>query len=66
MLITARGETDKLKFHFTGGALHKEIFYFKRAKSGKFKGKEWEEIVRPVLIKWGGFVENYAERTEDL
>ncbi|KDQ12363.1 hypothetical protein BOTBODRAFT_113261 [Botryobasidium botryosum FD-172 SS1] len=40
------------------GAVHKEIFTFSRIKAGKLKGKEWESIVRPVIEKWGGFVEN--------
>jgi len=26
---------------------------------GRYKGKEWEEIVKPVVEKWGGFVEAY-------
>ncbi|KAI0781356.1 hypothetical protein BD413DRAFT_463208 [Trametes elegans] len=43
----------------TGGTVHKEIFTFRRAK-GRYKGKEWEEIVRPVIEKWGGFVEAYV------
>ena len=44
-----------------GGAVHKEIFSFPRAKKGQFKGKEWEEIVKPVIAKWGLFVETYYE-----
>ena len=24
------------------------------------EGKEWEEIVKPVIEKWGGFVEAYV------
>ncbi|KAI0637404.1 hypothetical protein C8Q77DRAFT_1050633 [Trametes polyzona] len=40
------------------GAVHKEIFTLPRA-TGRYKGKEWEEIVRPVIEKWGGFVEMY-------
>ncbi|KAM5542621.1 hypothetical protein V8D89_003582 [Ganoderma adspersum] len=43
------------------GAVHKEIFSFPRAKKGQFKGKEWEEIVKPVIAKWGLFVETYYE-----
>ncbi|KAI0654783.1 hypothetical protein C8Q70DRAFT_1025302 [Cubamyces menziesii] len=41
------------------GAVHKEIFTFPRA-TGRYEGKEWEEIVRPVIEKWGGFVEAYV------
>jgi hypothetical protein len=26
---------------------------------GRYKGKEWEKIVKPVVEKWGGFVEAY-------
>ncbi|KAI0747627.1 hypothetical protein C8Q80DRAFT_1167804 [Daedaleopsis nitida] len=40
-------------------AVHKEIFSFPRAK-GRYKGKEWEEIVKPVIEKWGGFVAAYV------
>ncbi|KAI8999026.1 hypothetical protein BD414DRAFT_408075 [Trametes punicea] len=40
------------------GAMHREIFTFPRA-TGRYEGKEWEEIVRPVIEKWGGFVEAY-------
>ncbi|KAI0713467.1 hypothetical protein C8Q76DRAFT_620845 [Earliella scabrosa] len=39
--------------------VHREIFSFPRGK-GRYKGKEWEEIVRPVIEKWGGFVEAYV------
>ncbi|KAI0329850.1 hypothetical protein GY45DRAFT_1251984 [Cubamyces sp. BRFM 1775] len=41
------------------GAVHKEIFTFPRA-TGRYEGKEWDEIVRPVIEKWGGFVEAYV------
>ncbi|KAI0350219.1 hypothetical protein OH77DRAFT_1413411 [Trametes cingulata] len=40
------------------GVMHKEIFTFPRA-TGRYKGKEWDDIVRPVIEKWGGFVETY-------
>ncbi|EJU05859.1 hypothetical protein DACRYDRAFT_113884, partial [Dacryopinax primogenitus] len=39
------------------GKLHREIFTFDRVGSGRAKGREWEEIVRPVIDKWGRFVE---------
>ena len=42
-----------------GKQVHKEIFSFPRA-NGRYKGKEWEEIVKPVIEKWGGFVEAYV------
>ena len=41
--------------------MHKEIFSFLRAKKGEFKGREWEGIVKPVIEKWGLFVETYYE-----
>ncbi|GLB35062.1 putative T5orf172 domain containing protein [Lyophyllum shimeji] len=37
-------------------SLHKEIFEFKRLR-GRRKGKEWELIVQPVILKWGAFVD---------
>ncbi|KDQ31728.1 hypothetical protein PLEOSDRAFT_1110929 [Pleurotus ostreatus PC15] len=42
------------------GQLHKEIFEFKRVKKGRYKNKEWELIVKPVIEKWGAFVESYV------
>ena len=42
-----------------GSTKHKEIFSFERATKGRYKGKEWESIVKPVIEKWGGFVEVY-------
>ncbi|CDO68862.1 hypothetical protein BN946_scf185000.g5 [Trametes cinnabarina] len=41
------------------GTVHKEIFTFPRA-TGRYKGREWQDIVRPVIEKWGGFVEAYV------
>ncbi|KAI0261049.1 hypothetical protein BC834DRAFT_897807 [Gloeopeniophorella convolvens] len=41
------------------GTKHQEIFSFKRPTKGRYKGKEWEVIVKPVIEKWGGFVEAY-------
>ncbi|KAI0303538.1 hypothetical protein B0F90DRAFT_1383962 [Multifurca ochricompacta] len=38
---------------------HKEIFSFERVMKGRYKGKEWESIVKPVIEKWGGFIEAY-------
>jgi hypothetical protein len=42
-----------------GNTKHQEIFSFERVAEGRYKGKEWEEIVKPVIEKWGGFVEGY-------
>lgn len=45
-----------------GGTTHKEIFTFKQAKKGKFKEKEWELIVEPIVQKWGEYVNKYPGR----
>jgi hypothetical protein len=42
---------------FTGGKVHKEIFTFTRFSTGPHRGKEWEKVIRPVIEKWGGYVE---------
>ncbi|KDR81500.1 hypothetical protein GALMADRAFT_239483 [Galerina marginata CBS 339.88] len=42
------------------GSVHKEIFEFRRWKRGKNKGKEWEVLVKPVVERWGKFVELYV------
>jgi len=42
-----------------GGTTHKEIFTFRKVKKGKFKGKEWESIVQPIIQKWGEYVNKY-------
>ncbi|KAF8894506.1 hypothetical protein BD779DRAFT_1501481 [Infundibulicybe gibba] len=43
------------------GAVHKEIFEFQRmGKGGKSDGKEWESIVKPVVEKWGAFVDHFV------
>ncbi|KAJ7739647.1 hypothetical protein DFH07DRAFT_905551 [Mycena maculata] len=42
------------------GSQHKEIFTFTRVKKGPYKGKEWEGIVKPVVERWGRFVEEYV------
>ena len=41
--VSDRGKTR------LGGAVHKEIFSFPRAKTGPYKVKEWEKIVKPVI-----------------
>ena len=42
-----------------GNTKHQEIFSFERVTEGRYEGKEWEDIVKPVIEKWGGFVEAY-------
>ncbi|XP_006458443.1 hypothetical protein AGABI2DRAFT_134173 [Agaricus bisporus var. bisporus H97] len=42
------------------GARHNEIFEFKRWEKGANQGKEWERIVKPVIERWGKFVELYV------
>ncbi|KAJ7632144.1 hypothetical protein FB45DRAFT_911638 [Roridomyces roridus] len=42
------------------GKQHKEIFTFTRVKKGPYKGKEWESIVKPVVDRWGQFVEEHV------
>jgi hypothetical protein len=39
-----------------GGKVHKEIFTFAKA-TGKNKGKEWDNVVKPIIEKWGNFAE---------
>lgn len=39
--------------------MHKEIFEFKRWEKGEYEGKEWEEIVKRVVERWGRFVDIY-------
>ncbi|KAF8744547.1 hypothetical protein RHS02_02354, partial [Rhizoctonia solani] len=42
------------------GAVHKEIFTLGRVTSGKMKGREWEDVVQPIIEKWGKFVTEYV------
>ncbi|ETW85413.1 hypothetical protein HETIRDRAFT_311200 [Heterobasidion irregulare TC 32-1] len=42
------------------GRVHKEIFSFARAQDGPYKRKEWDLIVKPVIEKWGSFVEQFV------
>ncbi|EKM55964.1 uncharacterized protein PHACADRAFT_256946 [Phanerochaete carnosa HHB-10118-sp] len=44
------------------GKMHKEIFTFSRITNGKRKGREYETIVKPVVEKWGRYVEKYVDR----
>ena len=46
---------------YAGGKTHKEIFTFKRFGAGKNKGREYEAIVKPVVEKWGRYVEKYLD-----
>ncbi|KAI6022285.1 hypothetical protein BKA83DRAFT_4054608, partial [Pisolithus microcarpus] len=41
------------------GVVHREIFSFRRPNGGKYEGREWEGIVKPVIEKWGRFVKEY-------
>ncbi|KAG2114799.1 uncharacterized protein F5147DRAFT_822334 [Suillus discolor] len=41
------------------GTKHKEVFSFTRVKEGEFFGREWEDIVKPVIRKWGLFLKTY-------
>ncbi|KIJ63265.1 hypothetical protein HYDPIDRAFT_92498 [Hydnomerulius pinastri MD-312] len=41
------------------GKVHKEIFTFRLAEDGKYKGAEWQKLVKPVIERWGRFVEEY-------
>ncbi|KAH7889992.1 hypothetical protein F5I97DRAFT_1800626 [Phlebopus sp. FC_14] len=41
------------------GAVHREIFAFPRPEKGRYKGREWELIVKPVIDKWGKFIREY-------
>lgn len=37
--------------------MHKEIFTFTRVQKGKMKECEWNLIVKPVIERWGRFVD---------
>ncbi|KAI6137233.1 hypothetical protein F5141DRAFT_1079858 [Pisolithus sp. B1] len=41
------------------GTVHQEIFSFRRSNGGKYKGREWDGIVKPVIEKWGRFIKEY-------
>ena len=49
-----------LIFVCKGGAIHKEIFTFQRVQKGRYKNVEWEQLVQPVITKWGRFVADYV------
>jgi len=40
------------------GSMHKEIFEFERWKRGQ--GREWDDLVKPIIERWGKFVELYV------
>ncbi|KAF8520155.1 hypothetical protein BU17DRAFT_46876 [Hysterangium stoloniferum] len=42
------------------GQMHKEIFTFRRAEQGRYKNAEWERLVKPVILKWGGFIRDFV------
>ncbi|KAL5511904.1 hypothetical protein ACEPAH_5122 [Sanghuangporus vaninii] len=42
------------------GKFHKEIFPFTRPEDGPYREEEWEKLVKPVIEKWGWFVETLA------
>ncbi|KAH6918699.1 hypothetical protein BKA70DRAFT_1416678 [Coprinopsis sp. MPI-PUGE-AT-0042] len=42
------------------GSRHKEIFEFHRWTKGPNKNKEWEKIVKPIIERWGKFIELYV------
>ena len=33
--------------------MHREIFTLTRVDEGRYKGKEWDSIVKPIIEKWG-------------
>ncbi|KIJ60690.1 hypothetical protein HYDPIDRAFT_98280 [Hydnomerulius pinastri MD-312] len=41
------------------GKVHKEIFTFRLAEDGMYKGAEWQKLIKPVIERWGKFVEEY-------
>ncbi|KAI6036927.1 hypothetical protein PISMIDRAFT_685748 [Pisolithus microcarpus 441] len=41
------------------GVVHREVFSFRRPNGGKYEGREWDDIVKPVIEKWGRFVKEY-------
>ncbi|KAI0345197.1 hypothetical protein BDW22DRAFT_1009332 [Trametopsis cervina] len=47
------------------GKVHKEIFTFKRAKRGRYNKREWDLIVKPIIHKWGQFVEDHVVQAKD-
>lgn len=61
MLVRLRLSLSVLSLiDIAGGKLHQEIFMFQRAKSGKYKDHIWEQVVQPVIKRWGEFVEEHV------
>lgn len=53
------------KLFTVGGKRHQEIFEFKRAEKGTaFHKKEWDDLVKPLIYKWGKFVETHLVQAE--
>lgn len=50
--------------HDCNGTKHKEVFSFTRVKQGEFFGRKWEDIVKPVIRKWGSFIMKYFAPSE--
>ncbi|KAF8797920.1 hypothetical protein BYT27DRAFT_7203607 [Phlegmacium glaucopus] len=57
---TSKGPNVSLEPCIDCGSIHKEIFEFRRWKQGGNKGKEWDNLVKPVVERWGKFVELYV------
>ena len=57
---TSKSENGSFQPCVDCGSTHKEIFEFRRWKQGESKGKEWDKLVKPVVERWGKFVELYV------
>jgi hypothetical protein len=57
---TSKSENGSVQPCVDCGSIHKEIFEFRRWKQGENKGKEWDNLVKPVVERWGKFVELYV------
>ena len=67
---TRRRRCQDCKYHklpiihyslLSGGSIHKEIFALKRL-SGANRGREWEVIVRPIIERYGSYIQQYYVR----
>ncbi|KAG2041389.1 hypothetical protein BDR03DRAFT_1007224 [Suillus americanus] len=52
-------KADPKPCHDCNGTKHREVFSFTRVKEGAFFGREWEDIIKPVIRKWGLFLIKY-------
>jgi hypothetical protein len=61
---------DELSYHahyvihlhsLIGKTAHKEVLTFARAPDSSFVGKEWEEIVMPIIERYGKFIRKYVQ-----